>query len=127
MEQQHADHLWAVPAGDAAGRLVAGRPGCPLRPRSLALLGYLVGHAGRVVPKAELHAHVWREHACHRFRAAGVGAGDSGGVGRRGGGAAVSGNRRPAGLSVAGGRRPGRRPPRRRRVPWWGARAMSRP
>jgi DNA-binding winged helix-turn-helix (wHTH) protein len=30
-----------------------------LRPRSLAMLRYLVAHAGRLVTKAELRQHVW--------------------------------------------------------------------
>jgi DNA-binding winged helix-turn-helix (wHTH) protein len=30
-----------------------------LRPRSLAVLRYLVEHPGRLVTKAELRAHVW--------------------------------------------------------------------
>jgi len=31
----------------------------PLRPRSLAMLGYLVAHPGRLVTKAEVHQQVW--------------------------------------------------------------------
>ena len=31
----------------------------PLRPRTLAMLQYLVTHPGRVVTKAELRHHVW--------------------------------------------------------------------
>ena len=42
-------------------------PGClwredhviPLRPRSLAMLRYLVAHPGRLVTKAEVQQHVW--------------------------------------------------------------------
>src|SRR5262245_59965501 len=34
-----------------------------LRPRSLAVLRYLVAHAGRLVTKAELRQHVWGGHA----------------------------------------------------------------
>jgi DNA-binding winged helix-turn-helix (wHTH) protein len=31
----------------------------PLRPRSLAMLRYLVAHPGRLVTKAEVQQHVW--------------------------------------------------------------------
>ena len=41
------------------GRLWRGDQVIPLRPRSLAMLGYLVAHAGRLVPKAEVQEHVW--------------------------------------------------------------------
>jgi DNA-binding winged helix-turn-helix (wHTH) protein len=41
------------------GRLWRGDQGIPLRPRSLAMLGYLVAHAGRLVTKAEVLQHVW--------------------------------------------------------------------
>ena len=40
------------------GRLWRGDQVLPLRPRSLALLGYLVTHAGRLVTKAEVQAQV---------------------------------------------------------------------
>ncbi len=36
------------------GRLWRGDQVIPLRPRSLAMLGYLVAHAGRLVTKAEV-------------------------------------------------------------------------
>jgi AAA ATPase domain len=49
-------------------------------------------------------------NACHRRRTAGVGPGDSGGVRRLGGGAAVSRNGGTAGLSASRGRRPGAPP-----------------
>ena len=41
------------------GRLWRGDQVIPLRPRSLAMLGYLVAHPGRLVTKAEVQAHVW--------------------------------------------------------------------
>ena len=41
------------------GHLWQGDQVIPLRPQSLALLGYLVAHPGRLVTKAELHQHVW--------------------------------------------------------------------
>lgn len=44
------------------GRLWRGDQGIPLRPRSLAMLGYLVAHAGRLVTKAEVLQHVWGAH-----------------------------------------------------------------
>ena len=36
-----------------------GDQGVPLRPRSLALLRYLVAHAGRLVTKSEVQQYVW--------------------------------------------------------------------
>ena len=41
------------------GRLWRGEQVIPLRPRSLAMLRYLVAHPGRLVTKAEVHQHVW--------------------------------------------------------------------
>ena len=41
------------------GRLWRGDQVIPLRPRSLAMLGYLVAQAGRLVTKAEAREHVW--------------------------------------------------------------------
>lgn len=41
------------------GRLWRGDQVIPLRPRSLAMLRYLVAPAGRLVTKAEVHQHVW--------------------------------------------------------------------
>ena len=43
----------------AQGRLWRGEQTRRLRPRTLALLRYLLAHAGRLVTKAELRAHVW--------------------------------------------------------------------
>ena len=54
------------------GRLWRGDQVLPLRPRSLALLGYLVTHAGRLVTKAEVQAQVggarMSPRACCRCR-----------------------------------------------------------
>ena len=41
------------------GGLWRGDERLALRPRSLAMLRYLVAHAGRLVTKAELRQHVW--------------------------------------------------------------------
>jgi DNA-binding winged helix-turn-helix (wHTH) protein len=41
------------------GRLWRGKQVIGLRPRSLAMLRYLVEHPGRLVSKAELRQHVW--------------------------------------------------------------------
>src|SRR6516165_6536051 len=41
------------------GRLWRGDEVIPLRPRSLAMLRYLVAHPGRLVTKAEVHRQVW--------------------------------------------------------------------
>jgi DNA-binding winged helix-turn-helix (wHTH) protein len=41
------------------GRLRRGDQVIVLRPRSLAMLRYLVDHPGRLVTKAELRQHVW--------------------------------------------------------------------
>jgi DNA-binding winged helix-turn-helix (wHTH) protein len=43
------------------GRLWRGAEAITLRPRSLAVLQYLVEHADRLVTKAELRQHVWAE------------------------------------------------------------------
>jgi predicted ATPase len=43
------------------GRLWQDDQVIPLRPRSRALLGYLVAHPSRLVTKAELLQHVWRD------------------------------------------------------------------
>ena len=125
MEQQHHITFGPFRLETTQGRLWRGDHVIPLRPRSLAMLGYLVAHAGRVVPKAELHQHVWASThvtdsvlrtSVHEIRAA---LGD----------AAVA----PQYLETVGrqgyrllGAAPGRRPSRRRRVPWWGARAIWR-
>ena len=41
------------------GRLWRGDQVIPLRPRSLAMLRYLVAHPGRLVTKAEVQQHFW--------------------------------------------------------------------
>jgi DNA-binding winged helix-turn-helix (wHTH) protein len=41
------------------GRLWRGDQVIPLRPRSLAMLRYLVAHPGRLVTKAEVQQQVW--------------------------------------------------------------------
>jgi DNA-binding winged helix-turn-helix (wHTH) protein/predicted ATPase len=61
MEQQHPITFGPFRLETPQSGLWRGDQRLPLRPRSLALLGYLVGHAGHVVTKAELHAHVWRD------------------------------------------------------------------
>jgi DNA-binding winged helix-turn-helix (wHTH) protein len=58
------------------GRLWRGEQKIPLRPRSLAMLGYLVAPPGRLVTKAEVQQHVWG--ACMSpIVCYGVSAGDS--------------------------------------------------
>ena len=108
------------------GRLWRGDQVIPLRPRSLAMLGYLVAHPGRLVTKAEVLQHVWGgthvadsvlRVSVREIRAA---LGDAAGA--------------PQYLETVGGQ--GYRflggddreePPRARPAPWWGARATSRP
>jgi DNA-binding winged helix-turn-helix (wHTH) protein len=43
----------------ARGRLIRGGEDVPLRPKSFALIAYMVGNAGRVVPKDELISALW--------------------------------------------------------------------
>jgi DNA-binding winged helix-turn-helix (wHTH) protein len=43
----------------ALGRLWRGDQVIPLRPRSLAMLGYLMAYPGRLVTKADVQQHVW--------------------------------------------------------------------
>ena len=59
MEQEH--HLTFGPfhLDTRHGRVCRGAQVLRLRPRSLAMLRYLVEHAGRLVTKAELRQHVW--------------------------------------------------------------------
>ena len=59
MEQEH--HLAFGPflLDGTQGRLWRGDQGIALRPRSLAMLRYLVAHPGRLVTKAEVRQHVW--------------------------------------------------------------------
>jgi DNA-binding winged helix-turn-helix (wHTH) protein len=84
------------------GRLWRGDQVIPLRPRSLAMLRYLVAHPGRLVTKAEVQQHVWAgTHVSDSVLRASVK------EIRKALGAAVCRDGRPAGLSVSGRRRPG--------------------
>jgi predicted ATPase/DNA-binding winged helix-turn-helix (wHTH) protein len=59
MEQEH--HLTFGPfrLDTTHGRLWRGERATTLRPRTLAMLRYLIEHRGRLVTKAELRQHVW--------------------------------------------------------------------
>jgi len=59
MEQEH--HLTFGPfrLDTTHGHLWQGEQVTTLRPRSLAMLRYLIEHPGRLVTKAELRQHVW--------------------------------------------------------------------
>ena len=59
MGQEHHLAFGPFHLDDAQCRLWRGDQVLPLRPQSLALLRYLVEHAGRLVTKAELRQHVW--------------------------------------------------------------------
>src|SRR5215471_2679704 len=59
MEPTHALTFDAFRLEPPPGGLWRGDTGIALRPRSLAVLRYLVAHAGRLVTKAELRQHVW--------------------------------------------------------------------
>ena len=59
MEQAHALTFDAFRLEPPPGGLCRGDTVIALRPRSLAVLRYLVRHAGRLVTKAELRQHVW--------------------------------------------------------------------
>jgi predicted ATPase/DNA-binding winged helix-turn-helix (wHTH) protein len=59
MEQTQACTFAAFRLEPPPGGLYRGDMVIPLRPRSLAVLRYLVMHAGRLVTKAELRQHVW--------------------------------------------------------------------
>ena len=107
MEPEHQITFGPFRLETTQGRLWRGDQVIPLRPRSLAMLRYLVAHPGRLVTKAEVQQHVWAgthvtdsvlRASVREIRAA---------LGRRGDGAAVSRNGRTAGLSVSWGRRPG--------------------
>ena len=66
MEQEHHIAFGPFRLETTQGRLWRGDQVIPLRPRSLAMLRYLVAHPGRLVTKAEVQQHVWAGHACHR-------------------------------------------------------------
>jgi len=59
MEQTHALTFDAFRLEPPPGGLCRDDTVIALRPRSLAVLRYLVMHAGRLVTKAELRQHVW--------------------------------------------------------------------
>ena len=59
MEQAHALTFDAFRLEPPPGGLWRGDVRLALRPRSLAMLRYLVAQAGRLVTKAELRQHVW--------------------------------------------------------------------
>ena len=111
MEQAHALTFDAFRLEPPPGGLCRGDTVIALRPRSLAVLRYLVMHAGRLVTKAELRQHVWGgTHVSDTVLR--VCPGDSRRVGRHGGGTAVSRDGRPARVSVScGGRDMGRAAP----------------
>jgi DNA-binding winged helix-turn-helix (wHTH) protein len=68
MDQEHAIAFGPFRLETTQGRLWQGDHWIPLRPRSLAMLGYLVAHPGRLVTKAEVQQHVGGD-ACHRSMA----------------------------------------------------------
>jgi hypothetical protein len=59
MDQEHCLAFGPFRLETTQGRLWCGEQVIPLRPRSLALLCYLVAHPGRLVTKAEVRQHVW--------------------------------------------------------------------
>ena len=59
MEQEHHIAFGAFRVDTTHGRLWRGADVIALRPRSLALLRYLLAHPRRLVTKAELRQHVW--------------------------------------------------------------------
>src|SRR6266540_3788540 len=59
MEQEHHLAFGPFRLDTMQGRVWRGAQVIHLRPRSLAMLRYLVEHAGRLVTKAELRQHVW--------------------------------------------------------------------
>src|SRR5262245_36824627 len=66
MDQEHSIAFGPFRLETTQGRLWQGDRRIPLRPRSLAMLGYLVAHPGRLVTKAEVHQHVWAgTHVTH--------------------------------------------------------------
>src|SRR5215510_9328490 len=59
MEQEHPCAFGPFHLESPPGGLWQGDHAIALRPQSLALLRYLVAHAGRLVTKAEVRQHVW--------------------------------------------------------------------
>jgi len=59
MEPEHQITFGPFRLEVTQGRLWRGDLVIPLRPRSLAVLRYLVAHPGRLVTKAEVHQQVW--------------------------------------------------------------------
>ena len=59
MEPEHQIAFGPFRLEVTQGRLWRGDQVIPLRPRSLAMLHYLVAHPGRLVTKAEVQQHVW--------------------------------------------------------------------
>ena len=59
MDQEHWLAFGPFRLETTQGRLWRGEQVIPLRPRSLAMLCYLVAHPGRLVTKAEVRQHVW--------------------------------------------------------------------
>jgi DNA-binding winged helix-turn-helix (wHTH) protein len=59
MDQEHQIAFGPFRLERPPGRLWRGDHVIALRPRSLAMLRYLVAHPGRLVTKAELRQHVW--------------------------------------------------------------------
>jgi DNA-binding winged helix-turn-helix (wHTH) protein len=81
MEPEHQITFGPFRLEVTQGRLWRDDQVLPLRPRSLAMLRYLVAHPGRLVTKAEVHQQVWAgTHVTDSVLRASVG--DSGGVGR---------------------------------------------
>ena len=60
MEPEHQIAFGPFRLDTTQGRLWRGDQVVPLRPRSLAMLGYLAAHPSRLVTKAEVHQHVWK-------------------------------------------------------------------
>ena len=109
------------------GRLYREAQVIGLRPRSLAVLRYLVEHPGRLVTKAEFAAARVGGGARHRERPPRERQGRSGGLGRCGGRAALSGDGWAPGVSVSWGGRPARFPPCHHPGPSWAASVNSTP
>jgi predicted ATPase/DNA-binding winged helix-turn-helix (wHTH) protein len=61
MEPEHHIAFGPFRLETTQGRLWRGDHVISLRPRSLAMLSYLVAHPGRLVTKAEVHQHVWAD------------------------------------------------------------------